>query len=163
MRIIKYGLLAAIGAALTACAPKPKPSGPTPFDRTVKADCYTVDMFTSTAPEPLGSDVPTEWHGFLGSWGGAAWAGQWCHDLHIIAVRSTGEVEMIEAHAPFPERGIEATAFRRIGRIDGDGRLRIRYKDVQVEYWMEKGRLHGLRKDGGGQMRIALTPKPGEA
>lgn len=155
----QFRILAALAAgvaALAACAPKQTKRGPTPFDKTVVADCYTVDLFTE-APISEPTDVPDEWKGYSGVWGAAAWDGKWCHDLHVLDIAANGEVEVMELHAPFEQWGKQATAFRRKAFIGKDGRLRLRYGGIDIEYWLENGRLHGLRKEGGGELRIALT------
>lgn len=148
---------AALGALMLAgCAPKQKPRGPTPFDLTVVEDCYTVDLFTTVEVEEPG-EVPDDWKGYSGRWGGAAWDGKWCHDLFVLSIASNGEVEVMELHAPYEQWGKQATAFRRKGFITDDGRLHLRYSGVDIEYWLENGRLHGLRREGEGELRIALT------
>ena len=156
MRISVIGALL-MGLA-AACAPKPKPTS-TPYDKTVDASCYTVDLFTPAEVQSPASDVPAEWAAYLGKWGGGAWDGKWCHDLYVLDISSDGKVDMISAHAPFPEWGREATAFRRKGVITKDGRIRVFFKNVSVEYRLEGGRLLGERKEGGGLMRIKLSPQ----
>ena len=151
-------LSAAAAALAVGCAPKRTATGPTPYDRTVVADCYTVELFTVADIEPPGADVPAEWAAYSGIWGKAAWEGKWCHDLHVMKIEADGSVEVMELHAPYEPWGKPATAFRRQGRITDEGRLRIRYSGVVVEYWVQNGRLYGLRKEGGGSMRIALQP-----
>lgn len=159
MRVILITALAALGVALAGCAPKRAATGPTPYDRTVDAGCYTVDLFTpSTVTQPT-DDVPSEWHGYLGKWGGGAWEGKWCHDLYVLSITADGKVDIISAHAPFPEWGREATAFRRQGLIGKNGRLTVRFKDVVLEYRLEKGSLLGDRRQGNAKMRIKLTPQ----
>lgn len=149
---------AALGVALAGCAPKRVATvGPTPYDLTVDAGCYTVDLFTPSAVTTPTSDVPTEWHGYLGKWGGGAWEGKWCHDLYVLSISAEGQVDVISAHAPFPEWGLEATAFRRQGFIDEDGRMTVRYKDIVVEYRLEKGNLLGDRVQNKAKMRIKLS------
>lgn len=166
MRLRKFGAfaLSAISlAALSACSSAPKKAaGPTPFDKTVVADCYTVDLFTvATVAEPA-NGVPDAWKGYSGRWGGAAWEGKWCHDLHVLTIGEDGSVEVMELHAPYDPWGKQATAFRRVGRINKDGRLTLRYSGVKVEYWLENGRLHGVREeDGAGRLRIALSQQAG--
>ena len=148
---------AALGIALAGCAPKRVATGPTPYDRTVDAGCYTVDLFTPSNVTTPADDVPAEWRGYLGKWGGGAWEGKWCHDLYVLGISPDGQVDVISAHAPFPEWGLEATAFRRQGRIDKEGMLTLRYKDVVVEYRLQNGQLLGDRKQGGAKMRIKLS------
>lgn len=163
MRAIWILGVAALGVAVTGCAPKRAATGPTPYDKTVDAGCYTVDLFTPAAVATPTDDVPTEWRGYLGKWGGGAWEGKWCHDLYVLSITPDGKVDVISAHAPFPEWGREATAFRRQGLISKDGRLTIRFKDVVVEYRLENGRLLGDRKQGNAMMRIKLSPQNLEA
>ena len=111
MRAILIMAFAALGVALAGCAPKRVATGPKPYDRTVDAGCYTVDLFTPSNVTTPTSDVPAEWHGYLGKWGGGAWEGKWCHDLYVLSISPDGKVDVISAHAPFPEWGREATAF----------------------------------------------------
>ncbi|MFN3259777.1 MAG: hypothetical protein ACE37J_04375 [Pikeienuella sp.] len=153
-------LTAALGLALTGCAPKrQEAAGPTPYDRTVVNDCYTVDLFTVAKVETPGPDVPAEWAGFSGKWGSAAWDGKWCHDLHILKIAASGEVDLMDLHAPYEPWAKPATAFRRKGFITKEGRLRVSYGAVIAEYWLENGRLYGLRKEGSGELRIAMLPR----
>lgn len=161
MRFSITGAVVAIAVAtfaLTACAPKVVKKGPTPYDKTVVADCYTVELFTVAKVETPGDDVPPEWAAYSGKWGKAAWEGKWCHDLHVTKINADGTVEVMSLHAPYEPWGKPATAFRRQGRITDDGRLRIVFSGVAVEYWIEDGRLYGLRSEGGGKMRIKLQP-----
>lgn len=153
-------IVACVAAAVLAasCTPGPKKSGPTPFDKTVVQDCYTVDLFTVANIEEPDANVPSDWAKYSGEWGKAAWDGKWCHDLLVTKIHEDGAVDVLELHAPYEPWGKPATAFRRKGRITKDGRLRISYSGVSVEYWIENGRLYGLRREGGGEMRIALSP-----
>lgn len=148
----------AAAAISAACAPKLKKTGPTPYDKTVVKDCYTVDLFTVANIEEPGDGVPSDWAQYSGEWGKAAWDGKWCHDLLVTKIHEDGAVEVMELHAPYEPWGKQATAFRRKGRITSEGRLRITYTGVSIEYWIENGRLYGLRREGGGEMRIALSP-----
>ncbi|MEM7270379.1 MAG: hypothetical protein AAF401_14160 [Pseudomonadota bacterium] len=155
---LKYVVLAALAAALAACAPPPKRTATT-YDSTVKRDCYTVDLFTEAVVEPPAEDVPAEWKGFSGVWGGGAWEGKWCHDLYVLSIDANGQVTVIETHGPFEDWGREATAFRRQGYITDKGRLRLIYSNVSVEYELAGDKLHGRRKEGAGEMLIKLSPK----
>lgn len=152
------GGLAAL--ALAACSSgEKKAAGPTPYDRTVVEDCYTVDLFTVAPIEQPEEDVPAEWAAFSGKWGSAAWDGKWCHDLHVLNIASNGDVEVMDMHAPYEPWRKPATAFRRKGRISKDGRLRVSHSGVIKEYWVKDGRLYGLRKEGNGQLRISMLPR----
>jgi hypothetical protein len=127
------------------------------FDSTQDASCYTVDLFTEPRFVAPGGEVPRRWRDFAGVWGGGAWNGVWCHDLYILEVKPDGLVRVIETHAPHEPWGKRATAFQRTGRIGSDGRLRLRYGQVEAEYWVEDGVLYGLQNDAGDLRRIALT------
>ena len=51
-----------VAAALAAsCAPASKKRGPTPYDKTVVGDCYTVDLFTVAKIEEPSAEVPVAW------------------------------------------------------------------------------------------------------
>jgi hypothetical protein len=149
-----------IGAAclLAACAPsKPKAPAVDPFAVTRDDSCYTVDLFTKVAIRAPSDKVPSDWRGYSGRWGGGKWAGVWCHDLYVVDIAPDGKVTVIETHAPLEAWGKPATAFRRTARIGQDGRLRLAYGDVAVEYWLENGLLKGLRDEGAGLQHIAMT------
>ncbi|QIE55110.1 hypothetical protein G5B40_06375 [Pikeienuella piscinae] len=153
------GVLTILGLSGCATEKKAVATGPTPFDRTVVEDCYTVDLFTVAKIEPPGSDVPAEWARLSGKWGSAGWDGKWCHDLYVLKIAANGEVEVMDLHAPYEPWAKPATAFRRKGRISKDGHLRVAHGAVVSEYWLENGRLYGLRKEGSGQLRIAMLPR----
>ncbi|MEL7465624.1 MAG: hypothetical protein AAFN79_16270 [Pseudomonadota bacterium] len=161
MRITRLRAMVAcvLAAAVTiGCAPKREARGPTPFDKTAVADCYTVELFTVAEIEAPSTTVPAAWNGYLGKWGKAGWDGKWCHDLHVLSVDADGNAVVMELHAPYEPWGRQATAFRRAGKIGEDGRLRVSYSGVLIEYWIQNGKLYGLRKEGGGALRIALSP-----
>lgn len=150
-------LCVAAAVGLSACAPKQAKKTVTAFDRTIQEDCYTVDLFTPAVIEPPASNVPKPWGKFSGHWGGGAWDGVWCHDLYILSIGANGEVDLIEAHAPHEPWGKVATAFRRKATLTADSRLRLFYKGVRVEYWVENGRLYGARFEGGRENRVTLS------
>ena len=152
-----FALGAALAAGLVACAPKQAKRTVTAFDRTIKEDCYTVDLFTPAVITAPKADVPKSWRDFAGHWGGGAWDGEWCHDLYILSVGAGGEVDLIEAHAPHEAWGKVASAFRRRATLTADSRLRLFYKGVRVEYWIENGRLYGARFEAGTERRVTLS------
>lgn len=149
----------AAALALAACSSgKPKPTI-TPFEKTVVEDCYTVDLFTVAEIESPGAEVPPEWAAYSGKWGSAGWDGKWCHDVYVLKISPSGEVLLMDLHAPYEPWGKPATAFKRKGRIAKDGRLRVVHGTVVSEYWIENGKLYGLRKEGPSELRIALLPR----
>lgn len=138
---------------------KKRASGPTPFDKTMVDDCYTVDLFSPAKIEKPGKDVPAEWRKFSGKWGSAAWDGKWCHDLYVMKINPDGSVNVMDLHAPYEPWGKPATAFRRKAWFSKDGRLHVAHGSVKAEYWIKDGRLYGLRKEGSGALRIAMQPR----
>lgn len=146
--------------ALAACSfGGGKKVDPTPFEKTTVEDCYTVDLFTVAKIIPPAKDVPKEWAAYSGKWGSAGWDGKWCHDLYVLNIDASGKVDVMETHAPYDAWGKKATAFRRKGWIGKDGRLRLTYSGVKSEYWVQGGKLYGLRKEGNGTLRIAMLPR----
>lgn len=138
--------LAAGAVLLTGCAEKPKPPRQMSFAETIVPECYTVFPFGDTEIRTPTADVPSDWKNFTGVWGGAAWEGEWCHDLHVLEVRPDGTARVISAHAPYDKWNREATIFRRTAKIGPDNRLRFKYGDTVHEYWLENGRLLGTRR-----------------
>ncbi|MEM7546336.1 MAG: hypothetical protein AAF367_12430 [Pseudomonadota bacterium] len=153
------GLAALVVVGLAACTPTVKKAGPTPYDKTVVDDCYTVDLFTVAQIQEPEADVPSEWARYSGKWGSAAWEGKWCHDLYVLKIEPTGAVEVMSLHAPYEPWGKTATAFRRKGVITKDGRLRVPFRGGLMEYWVKNGKLYGDRKEGNGVLRIAMLPR----
>lgn len=158
---MKLATIRTIGFAalfLAACAPKKEAVDYNAFDKTEDPTCYTVDLFDEPVIQPE-SNVPATLAEFSGVWGGGAWGGVWCHDLHVLEVKSDGSAYLVEAHAPYAPWGKPATAFKRVGQIGEDGRLRVVYGDVTAEYWLENGRMLGSRDDGIAKFKIALRRK----
>jgi hypothetical protein len=149
-------MLVGLICLVAGCAEK-KPETTVPFAATADAACYTVDLFGKVAWKRPAEAVPASALAFHGRWGGGKWDGAWCHDLYVLDVREDGTAQVIETYAPLPAWGKRATAFRRTARIDRDGRLRMAYGEVAVEYWIEDGKLFGLRTEGGTQRRIMLS------
>ncbi|MGB0505511.1 MAG: hypothetical protein ACPGGK_04875 [Pikeienuella sp.] len=153
-------LLSFMLVASVACAPAPqkKATGPTAFDKTVDKSCYTVEIDSPAKIKKPAPTVPTALRALSGRWGGGAWGGQWCHDLHVLSVEPDGRAVVIEAHAPYEPWGKNATAFRRNANVSSDGTLRMIYKGVVIEYWVASdGSLHGVRKEGDIEHKIKLS------
>lgn len=128
---------------------------PEPQVTLVQPDCYTVDPFQPIRIAPPTAGAPANHADLLGAWGGGAWDGAICHDLWVMQVDENGGALVFDAHGPgfHPD----ATAFTRRGEVGRDGRLRVRQGAAQVEYWVENGQLHGLRRSGQRVQRIILT------
>lgn len=152
-------ILTCLIVALAGCGTTRRADAPDPYVMTRDDTCYTVDLFTSIEFVEPSSDVPAAWRGFAGRWGGGAWAGEWCHDLYVLDIRPDGEVMVVDTHAPLPQWGKQASAFRRTARIGPDNRLRMRYGNTEVEYWLENGKLLGHRNEGNGALRIAMVQR----
>jgi hypothetical protein len=148
-----------LALAVAACSSRTETTANVdPYGSTRNDRCYTVDLFSKAVVVPPSRDVPSEWRGFSGRWGGGAWAGEWCHDLYVLEIRPDGTATVVDTHAPLPEWGKAATAFRRTARIYPDGRLRMQYGNTRVEYWLEAdGVLHGQRDEGRGLWPIAMA------
>ncbi|HKK35782.1 MAG TPA: hypothetical protein VJ994_05790 [Paracoccaceae bacterium] len=139
-------------AGLAGCS---GPDEPAPVQAgLVQPDCYTVDLYQPPRYVEPGPDVPATHTDYLGQWGGGAWNGLVCHDLWVLEVDGDGRVTMLDAHGPglYPD----ATAFERVGTIDGNGRLNVRKGTSRVQYWIEDGRLHGVRRRGDQEIRIIM-------
>lgn len=154
-RFFLLGLVAAV-AACGGSDPTPR-RAPTGFAETQNPECYTVDLFTDIQFKRPAAEVPEDWRAFAGRWGAGAWDGAWCHDLYVLEVLPDGLVRLVETHAPYEPWGKRATAYRRTARIGEDGRMRLRYGQVQVEYWVEDGKLYGVRREAGQRRNILLT------
>ena len=146
-----FAVAALMAAGLAGCA---EPEKPQPQVNLIQPDCYTVDLYQPPRYVKPGPEVPPTHTAFLGQWGGGAWNGLVCHDLWVLDVAADGQVTMLDAHGPglYPD----ATAFERVGRIDGDGRLNVRKGGSEVQYWIEDGRLYGLRRRGDQEIRIIM-------
>lgn len=151
--------LAAAGMVLTGClatehAAAPPPAPPAEVTRD---DCYTVVMFSDASIEAPSPDVPEAWRDYLGVWVKGAWDGKWCHDLYVTSIEPSGEVSLIEAHGPYEPWSKPATAFRRTGHIDEDGRLHLTYGGIRVVYELRDGMLVGSRREGASELTAALV------
>lgn len=127
---------------------------------TTDSQCYTVVLFSDAKVEKPAKDVPEVYKRFLGSWTGGAWNGVWCHDLLVTKVHNDGRVELYEMHAPYEPWAQPATAFKRIGRIDENGRLRFAYGTETVTYEMIYGQLKATRAGVLGNLKATLA-RPG--
>ncbi len=157
---MKQFILIAAAFAAACSTPVRQERATVAFDATRDDSCYTVDLFTKVSINRPGGEVPEAWRAFSGRWGGGAWAGEWCHDLYVLDIRPDGQVDIVETYAPHVPWGKRATAFRRTAQIDPDGRLRLAYGRVKLEYWVENGVMYGSREETGlGQHRIAMVPR----
>jgi hypothetical protein len=154
-RALKHLLWLAVVGLIAGCASRPPASDQ--FAQTRDSTCYTVDIFDKIIVKTPEAGVPKEWRGFAGRWGGGAWNGAWCHDLYVLDIASSGAATVIETHAPMPAWGKPASAFRRTAHIDKDGRLRMNFGRVKVEYWLDGDTLYGKRDEGMGEMLVALS------
>lgn len=147
--------LLAASLVLAACGASEKPKAPEVS--LIQPDCYTVDPFRPIKIKRPVNGAPSSHAALLGAWGGGAWDGVVCHDLWVMEVDAAGKALLFDAHGPgfHPD----ATAFTRRGEIGSDGRLRVRQGAASVEYWVENGQLHGLRRIGERVQRVILTRK----
>jgi hypothetical protein len=155
----RVAFAAALAATLTAagCGAPAKKTQPVLESNLIQPDCYTVDPFQKLRIAKAPKGLSDTMRAFLGAWGGGAWNGSVCHDLYVLKVEASGAAVMFDAHGPGYTN--DATAFTRRGQIGDDGRLRVRKGKAQVEYWVENGQLHGVRRIGTQEARIILTPQ----
>jgi len=163
--MLRQALMLATGLLLLGCAEKPKEVVQKEPEITTRPDCYTVVLFDKHPIVPPVEGVPAEYARFLGQWKQGAWNGEWCHDLLITEVMKDGQVRMVDMHAPYEPWGQPASAFQRIGRIDKDGNLNVRYGTESVRYRVEKGQLVAHRSGVHGDLVAVLqqegyTPLP---
>lgn len=132
---------------------------PTPEPKQVAytKDCYTVDLFDEIEVEKPPEGAPPRYTRFLGKWGGGAWKDIWCHDLLVSRVYPDGQVELVDMHAPYEPWNQPATAFQRVGWIDGEGRLHFNHGEQSAVYEIRDGKLVGTRSfEGLGTLRVKL-------
>ncbi len=141
---------------LAACASEPVETVASK-PKIIQPECTTVVPYTPLKMRKPKNDVPEAWRAFAGFWGGGAWDGAVCHDLWVMNVEDDGTVEIFDAHGP--GFGYDATGFARKGKINGDGRMTVRKGAATVEYWIENGQLHGVRRQGKVRSRIILLRK----
>lgn len=152
----KYLAVLAVTAVAGCAAEKPQEVAAVSPAELLDPECYTVDLFDPfTIKEPT-PEVPEEASAFLGVWKQGAWNGQWCHDLYVTQVTADGEVEVLDAYGPYRAAGIEATVFKRTGRIR-DGVLTLHSQGGKVEYKLDGGYLVGKRRGTLGNMEIVMS------
>ncbi|MEM0922797.1 MAG: hypothetical protein AAGF44_04370 [Pseudomonadota bacterium] len=154
----RYLLLAACLTVL-GCAPPPKKVEKSKdYSAFLDSSCYTVDLFDRHEIVPASASVPQGFRGYLGDWGNGAWNGKWCHDLRVLSVSPSGEVDLLDMHAPKTATS-PATVFRRKAIIDRDGNLRFTYDKETHVYRLEGRFLVGKRIGDHGEFEIAMTRK----
>ncbi len=155
---IRKAWLAAAGLAVAGCS-MGDDVGDIPKDsaqsKLIQPDCYTVDPYVPPKIAKPRKDVPDSMSAFSGKWGGGAWDGRVCHDLYVLQVEPSGTVVMFDAHGPGFSH--DATAFTRRGEIGEDGHLRVRKGNATVEYWIEDGKLYGVRRQRNLENKIIMT------
>jgi len=152
----------AVCIAIAGCAEKPTPPVTAKLDtsRFEKPGCYTVDLFDPVEVAQPAATLPVDHAAYIGHWGGGVWNGNWCHEMIVTGVSPTGEVDLIDMHAPSETYSAPATAFRRKARIFEDGSLRFVHGTVVRHYQLRDGKLHARREgDGFGVMRAVLSRK----
>ncbi|MEM9043131.1 MAG: hypothetical protein AAGC81_00440 [Pseudomonadota bacterium] len=163
---MKRLLIAALCVVAAACGPDKQAAAPAPealptYASLRDSSCYTVDLFDPVTIKTPGPEVPAQYHGFLGEWGGGAWNGKWCHDLVIYEVRANGEVELLSMHAPNFDINHPPTVFKRKAVIDINNTLRMAAGFDRMVYNLDRQFLVGKRTGRSGEYEIALTRKNG--
>ena len=160
---MRVTMIAAACAVVAGCAKEPEPvQAPEPEPELTRADCYTVVLFDDPQVQEPGENVPPAYAGYLGSWTRGAWDGEWCHELLVTQVSPDGAVELYELHAPYPEWGQPASAFKRTARIDDNGDLRFRYGTESLRYDLVEGKLYAERSGRFGKLEAVLVAPDAE-
>jgi hypothetical protein len=147
-----FGLLGIAG-----CAAEKQAEVEVDISKRLSPGCYTVDLFDPYTIEYPGPDVPEDASAFLGVWKNGAWGGHWCHDLYIMRAFADGSVELLDAYGPFHRVGIDATVFKRKGRVK-DGVLSFNSQQgSRVEYRIVGDYLVGERKGSLGTFEITMS------
>ncbi len=161
---MRVTMIAAAGLVLAGCA-KDEPvevvEAPPPPELT-RADCYTVVLFDDPPVLEPAETVPAEHRQYLGSWTRGAWDGKWCTELFVTDIGPDGLVELYEMHAPYPDWGQPASAFKRTARIDDEGALRFRYGTESLRYQLVDGTLHAERAGRFGKLQAVLVTPDAE-
>lgn len=131
-----------------------KTAGRNPMD---DRRCYTVDLFTDVKVVKPPEDLPERYTQYLGQWGYGAWDGKWCHDLLVYQVYPDGQVALVDMHAPYKPWNQPASAFRRFGWIDKNGKLHFNYGGEKATYEIVDGTMKGTRLiNGVGRVAIEM-------
>ncbi len=143
--------------AIAGCAEKKPAEVKVGLSDRLSPGCYTVDLFDPYTIENPGPDVPEETSAFLGVWKNGSWGGKWCHDLYITKAFPDGSVELLDAYGPYRDAGIEATVFKRQGRVK-DGVLTFNSQNRSpVEYRIVGDYLVGERRGTLGTFEITMS------
>ncbi len=138
----------------TSKASASKTAGRNPMD---DRRCYTVDLFTDVKVVKPPKDLPERYTQYLGQWGYGAWDGKWCHDLLVYQVYPDGQVAVVDMHAPYKPWNQPASAFRRFGWIDENGKLHFNYGTERASYEIVDGTMKGTRLlNGVGRVNIEM-------
>lgn len=143
--------------AIAGCVPMKgkKPAGD-PHAKNLSPGCYTVDLFDPYVLQYPADSVPAEARDFLGVWRQGAWGGDWCHDLYVTAVYPDGTADVLDLYGPKRDSGIEATVFKRKGRIE-NGALRISSIGIAAVTYRREGKyLLGFRDGIHGEFNATM-------
>lgn len=148
MKLVRGLVGGAAVALLAGCAEEPPPPAPPPAPvaqaAPVDPECRTVKIFSPHKITRPGRKIPDGWKAFSGVWGKGAWDNKtWCHDLYVMKIEEDGKVTLMDAHGPGGRH--DGTAFRRVGQIHADNRLRFTADGIVREYWIEDGKLRGIK------------------
>ncbi|HUF57474.1 MAG TPA: hypothetical protein VMM55_13035 [Thermohalobaculum sp.] len=160
---MRVTMIAAAGLVLAGCAKdEPVEVVEAPPPELTRPDCYTVVLFDDPPVVEPDEAVPEPHREFLGSWTRGAWDGKWCTELFVTEIRPDGLVELYEMHAPYPDWGQPASAFKRTARIDDQGDLRFRYGTESLRYRLLDGTLLAERSGRFGKLEAVLVAPDAE-
>ena len=157
-------LVAALAMLVVAgCAEKEIKKVEVDISKRLSPGCYTVDLFDPYTIHRPEENVPDEWRDFLGVWKNGAWGGHWCHDLYVTKVHADGRVDLLDAYGPYRDYGIEATVFKRQGRIVDGVLTFLSQGGSPVKYRLVGDYLVGSRKGALGKFEITMSREEGLA
>lgn len=162
-------LMVLLALVISGCVPmNAKKTAGDPHAKNLSPGCYTVDLFDPYRLEYPAEGVSAEAREFLGVWRQGAWGGDWCHDLYVTAVYPDGTVDVLDLYGPKRDVGIEATVFKRKGRIE-DGALKLNSIGFATVSYRREGKYllgfrDGIHGDFNATMireeRVAQVPLP---
>jgi hypothetical protein len=140
-------VMALVALGLVAACSEEAPPPPAPAqvaEKPLDPECQTVKIFSKYKFAKPTKTMPEGWKPFIGVWGKAGWQNNTiCHDLYVLSIDKDGKVMLIDAHGP--DGKFDGSAFQRVGQIGPDNRLRIIADGIPREYWIEDGKLRGIK------------------
>ncbi|MEM7212821.1 MAG: hypothetical protein AAF479_13165 [Pseudomonadota bacterium] len=152
-------LMILLALVIAGCMPQKARKAVTgdPHAKNLSPGCYTVDLFDPYFIQYPDESVPTEVRQYLGVWRQGAWGGKWCHDLYVTAAYADGTVDVLDLYGPLPGTPVEATVFKRKGRVV-NGELQLSSIGFATTTYRREGEyLLGLRDGVHGKFDVTMV------